>query len=115
MAAPLRYALIALSWGLMLLIYLPLIPAAGLLLSPASSLSHWLRLFADPQLPQAILATLVSTLIGVGGALLLALLVIATPLALCPLAASCLSAAVAISPSARRLRHLRPAAFCRRR
>lgn len=78
MAAPLRYALIALSWGLMLLIYLPLIPAAGLLLSPASSLSHWLRLFADPQLPQAILATLVSTLIGVGGALLLALLVIAT-------------------------------------
>ena len=86
MAAPLRYALTALCWGLMLVIYLPLIPAAGLLLTPAAgllltpaaSLTHWLRLFTDPQLPQAILATLISTLIGVGGALLLALLVIAT-------------------------------------
>lgn len=78
MAAPLRYALTALCWGLMLFIYLPLLPAAELLLSPAISVAHWRQLFNDPQLPQAIISTLVSTLIGVGGALLLALLAITT-------------------------------------
>ena len=78
MAAPLRYALTALCWGLMLFIYLPLLPATELLLSPAMSVAHWRQLFNDPQLPQAIISTLVSTLIGVGGALLLALLAITT-------------------------------------
>ncbi|WP_052281697.1 ABC transporter permease subunit [Kluyvera genomosp. 1] len=78
MAASLRYALTALCWGLMLIIYLPLLPAGWLMLAPAASLARWQQLFTDPQLPQAIIATLISTLVGVGGALLLALLVIAT-------------------------------------
>ena len=78
MVAPLRYALIALSWGMMLIIYLPLLPAAGVLLTPAFSLFHWQQLFYDPQLSQALIATLVSTLIAIGGALLLTLLIIAT-------------------------------------
>ncbi len=54
----------------------PLIPAALTLISPALSLTHWQALFADPQLPQALLATLVSTTIAAVGALLIALLVI---------------------------------------
>lgn len=78
MAAPLRYTLTALCWGMMLLIYLPLLPAAGLLLSPVVSLSHWQQLLTDPQLIQAATATLISTVIAVGGAVLLALLTIAT-------------------------------------
>lgn len=78
MAAPLRYALILLCWGMMLIIYLPLLPAAGILLAPALSLTHWQSLLSDPQLPQAVAATLVSTLIAVGGALLLTLLLITT-------------------------------------
>ncbi len=45
-------------------------------LSPALSLTHWQALFADPQLPHALLATLVSTTIAAVGALLIALLVI---------------------------------------
>ncbi|MGQ7114274.1 hypothetical protein ACUOFC_50455, partial [Escherichia sp. TWPC-MK] len=57
-------------------IYAPLIPAALTLISPALSLTHWQALFADPQLPQALLATLVSTTIAAVGALLIALLVI---------------------------------------
>ena len=77
MAAPLRYALILLCWGMMLVIYLPLLPAAGILLAPALSLTHWQSLLSDPQLPQAVAATLVSTLIAVGGALLLLLAQIA--------------------------------------
>jgi len=63
---------------MILLIYLPLLPAAGLLLSPVASLAHWQRLLTDPQLIQATTATLVSTVIAVGGAMLLALLTIAT-------------------------------------
>ncbi|MFJ2973554.1 ABC transporter permease subunit [Kluyvera sp. NPDC087067] len=78
MAAPLRYALITLCWGMMLIIYLPLLPAAGVLLTPAFSLFHWQQLFSDPQLSQALLATLISSLVAIGGALLLTLLVIAT-------------------------------------
>ncbi len=39
-------------------------------------MTHWQALFADPQLPQALLATLVSTTIAAVGALLIALLVI---------------------------------------
>ncbi len=58
------------------------IPAALTLISPALSLTHWQALFADPQLPQALMATLVSTTIAAVGALLIALLVI---VALCGL------------------------------
>lgn len=76
MATPLRYALIFLLWAMVAVIYAPLIPAALTLISPALSLTHWQALFADPQLPQALLATLVSTTIAAVGALLIALLVI---------------------------------------
>ncbi|GDE86767.1 ABC transporter permease [Escherichia coli] len=76
MATPLQYALIFLLWAMMAVIYAPLIPAALTLISPALSLTHWQALFADPQLPQALLATLVSTTIAAVGALLIALLVI---------------------------------------
>ena len=76
MATPLRYALIFLLWAMVAVIYAPLIPAALTLISPALSLTHWQTLFADPQLPQALLATLVSTTIAAVGALLIALLVI---------------------------------------
>ncbi|EST79578.1 ABC transporter, permease protein, partial [Escherichia coli ECC-1470] len=76
MATPLRYALIFLLWAMVAVIYAPLIPAALTLISPALSLTHWQALFADPQLPQALLATLVSTTIATVGALLIALLVI---------------------------------------
>ncbi|GHL72891.1 hypothetical protein ECZU34_06390 [Escherichia coli] len=63
-------------WAMMAVIYAPLIPAALTLISPALSLTHWQALFADPQLPQALMATLVSTTIAAVGALLIALLVI---------------------------------------
>lgn len=76
MATPLRYALILLVWGIMAAIYLPLVPAAFELISPALSPSHWLALFADPQLPQALLATLVSVTLAAIGALIIALLAI---------------------------------------
>ncbi len=76
MATPLRYALIFLLWGVMAAIYAPLILAVFTLATPAMSLTNWQALFADPQLPQALLATLVSTSIAAVGALLIALLVI---------------------------------------
>lgn len=76
MATPLRYALILLLWAMVAVIYAPLIPAALTLISPALSLAHWQALFDDPQLPQALLATLVSTTIAALGALTIALLVI---------------------------------------
>ncbi|MFK3662798.1 thiamine ABC transporter permease [Scandinavium sp. NPDC088450] len=77
MAAPLRYALISLLWATMALIYLPLLPALSQLAQPAFSLADWQTLLHDTQLPQALLATLVSTLIAVVGALLIALSVVA--------------------------------------
>lgn len=76
MATPLRYALIFLLWVVMAVIYAPLVPSAFTLITPAMSLTHWQMLFADPQLPQALLATLVSTTIAAVGALFIALLVI---------------------------------------
>ncbi|HBZ3770246.1 TPA: thiamine ABC transporter permease, partial [Klebsiella pneumoniae] len=66
MAAPLRYPLILLAWGAMAAIYLPLLPAAGELVGAARFPAHWRALFADPQLGQALAATLVSTLLSVG-------------------------------------------------
>ena len=77
MAAPLRYPLILLAWGAMAAIYLPLLPAAGELVGAARFPAHWRALFADPQLGQALAATLVSTLLSVGGALLIALTIVA--------------------------------------
>ncbi len=58
-------------------IYLPLLPAAGELVGAARSPANWRALFADPQLSQALAATLVSTLLSVGGALLIALTIVA--------------------------------------
>ncbi|VDA54026.1 Inner membrane ABC transporter permease protein YnjC [Klebsiella pneumoniae] len=43
----------------------------------ARSPANWRALFADPQLSQALAATLVSTLLSVGGALLIALTIVA--------------------------------------
>ena len=76
MVTPLRYALILLLWAIMAAVYLPLAPAAWSLITPALSTTHWLALFADPQLPQALLATLVSVGLAAGGALIIALLAI---------------------------------------
>ncbi len=58
-------------------IYLPLLPAAGELVGAARSPANWRALFADPQLSRALAATLVSTLLSVGGALLIALTIVA--------------------------------------
>lgn len=77
MAASLRHPLSGLAWLLMAAVYLPLLPAVALLLPPIFSLENWRALAADPQLPQALIATLVSTLIAAVGALLLALAVVA--------------------------------------
>ena len=64
-----------LLWAMIAVIYAPLIPAAHA--DIACFVVDALRaLFADPQLPQALLATLVSTTIAAVGALLIALLVI---------------------------------------
>lgn len=77
MATPLRYALIALTWGAIALIYLPLLPAVALMAIPAIDAEAWRALLNDPQLLQALAATLLSTLLAVGGALLITLTVIA--------------------------------------
>ncbi|WP_313824801.1 ABC transporter permease subunit [Leclercia sp.] len=77
MAASLRHPLSGLAWLLMVMVYLPLLPAVVLLLPPVFSLENWRALAADPQIPQALIATLVSTLIAAAGALLLALAVVA--------------------------------------
>jgi len=52
-------------------IYAPLFPATAMLLSPAFSVAGWQSLFRDPQLPQALIATLVSTTLATLGSLLL--------------------------------------------
>ena len=82
MATPLRYTLILLLWAIMAGVYLPLAPAAFSLITPALSTRHWLALFSDPQLPQALLATLVSVSLAAGGALIIALLAVLSILTL---------------------------------
>ncbi|MCY0774359.1 thiamine ABC transporter permease [Enterobacter cloacae complex sp. 2022EL-00788] len=77
MASPLRYPLAGLAWAAMAAIYLPLLPASGMLLAPAFSPAGWAALFADPQLPQALAATLVSSLIATLGSLFIALSLLA--------------------------------------
>ena len=57
MAASLRHPLSALIWLAMAAVYLPLVPAAAMLLTPALSAGNWQRLFDDPQIPQALAAT----------------------------------------------------------
>lgn len=77
MASPLRHPLSGLAWLLMAVIYLPLLPAGVMLLAPAFSAARWHSLLSDPQLPQAFIATLVSTLIATLGALFIALSLVA--------------------------------------
>ncbi|GHL03470.1 hypothetical protein ECZU21_24830 [Escherichia coli] len=98
-------------WAMVAVIYAPLIPAALTLISPALSLTHWQALFADPQLPQALLATLVSTTIAAVGALLIALLVIVA-LWLAEMAAYVRPSAVAARHSPCGFCHQRPSALC---
>ncbi|GHM53775.1 hypothetical protein ECZU51_24450 [Escherichia coli] len=98
-------------WAMMAVIYAPLIPAVLTLISPALSLTHWQALFADPQLPQALLATLVSTTIAAVGALLIALLVIVA-LWRAEMAAYVRPAAVAARHSPYGFCHQRPSALC---
>ncbi|MFS4432767.1 thiamine ABC transporter permease, partial [Citrobacter farmeri] len=76
MAAPLRVALTLLAWLCMAAIYAPLLPASALLIAPSLSLANWQALFADPQLPQALLATVVSVLIAAAGVLFIALAIV---------------------------------------
>lgn len=111
MATPLRYALIFLLWAMVAVIYAPLIPAAFTLIAPALSLTHWQALFADPQLPQALLATLVSTTIAAVGALLIALLVIVA-LWLAQNGCVCAPVCRGCSPFPTWLCHQRPSALC---
>ncbi|MEO3988941.1 ABC transporter permease subunit [Pseudocitrobacter cyperus] len=77
MATPLRYALITLVCVGMLLVYLPLFTAVDFL-RPALSAENGLLLVNDPQFWQALSATLISSLVATGGALVLTLLIIAT-------------------------------------
>lgn len=58
-------------------IYLPLIPGATALMRAALDGKAWRALACDPQFLQALYATVISTLISVGGATSLALLVVA--------------------------------------
>lgn len=73
MAAPLRHALSGCVWLAMAVIYVPLFPAGVMLITPAFSVANWQSLLNDPQLPQAFIATLVSTLIATAGSLFIAL------------------------------------------
>ncbi len=100
-----------LLWAMVAVIYAPLIPAALTLISPALSLTHWQTLFADPQLPQALLATLVSTTIAAVGALLIALLVIVA-LWRGRNGSVCAPSAVAARHSPCGFCHQRPSALC---
>ena len=77
MAASLRHPLSGLVWLAMAVIYLPILPAGVMLFAPALSAANWQRLLNDPQLPQAAIATLVSTLIATLGALFIALSLVA--------------------------------------
>ena len=77
MAAPLRHALRLLAWAAVALIYLPLLPAVSMMTLPALRLTLWQSLVAAPQFWQALAATLVSTLLSVGGALIITLSVVA--------------------------------------
>jgi putative thiamine transport system permease protein len=77
MVASLRHPLGWLLWMVMAALYLPLFPAAAMLIAPAFSADGWRDLFGDPQLLQATIATLVSTFIATVGSLLIALTIVA--------------------------------------
>ncbi len=112
MVTPLRYALIFLLWAMVAVIYAPLIPAALTLISPALSLTHWQALFADPQLPHALLATLVSTTIAAVGGIVDCPAGDCGAMAWAEMAAYVRPSAVAARHSPCGFCHQRPAALC---
>lgn len=65
-----------LAWPLMGLIFLPLLPGFIMMVKPLFNGAVWLEIWQNSQLPQALLATLVSTLISVCGALVLSLTIL---------------------------------------
>lgn len=77
MAAPLRHALTLVAWGLMGVIYLPLVPTVWQLLIAALKAQRWKQLLCDVQLWQALTATLVSGGIAVIGTTLILLTLVA--------------------------------------
>jgi putative thiamine transport system permease protein len=58
------------------LVFIPVLPGLALMVPPLLRGETWLALWQDSQWPAALLATLTSTLISAGGALLLALIII---------------------------------------
>ncbi len=77
MATALRQLIPLVSGAGLALVWLPLIPALYLLGSAALQAEGWLTLLADNQFFPALIATLVSSLIALVGALLLALMALA--------------------------------------
>ena len=53
------------------LVFMPVLPGLALMVPPLVKGDAWLALWQDPQWPEALIATLVSTALSVGGALLL--------------------------------------------
>lgn len=58
------------------LVFVPVLSGLALLAPPLLQGDTWLALWQDPQWPEALIATLVSTSLSVGGALLLTLIVL---------------------------------------
>jgi putative thiamine transport system permease protein len=65
-----------LAWPLVGAIFLPLLPGLALMVRPLLASEIWLSVRQDPQFAQALLATLVSTLISAGGALAITLIIV---------------------------------------
>lgn len=58
------------------LVFMPVLPGLALMVPPLLKGDAWLALWQDPQWPEALIATLVSTALSVGGALLLTLVIL---------------------------------------
>lgn len=65
-----------LAWTLMGLVFIPLIPGLAMMVGPLLSREVWLDVWRDSQWPQALQATLMSTTLGVFGALSLSLVIL---------------------------------------
>lgn len=60
------------------LVFVPVLPGLALIVPPLLQGEIWLTLWQDSQWPEAFIATLVSTTLSVGGALLLTLIILCT-------------------------------------
>lgn len=58
------------------LVFVPVLPGLALIVPPLLHGEPWFALWQDSQRPEAIIATLVSTMLSVGGALLLTLIIL---------------------------------------